>query len=303
VARVAATVDESFAARWEPRSGFFGFLECIDDHAVADAILRHAELALQARGVTHVFGPVNLTMHDEVGLLVEGFGSRPMLLSPYNPPWYETLLSGAGYEQRMDYHSFSWDLDRPMSPAVQRILHRIDQGSVQLRHSDPRHFVEEGRTLLDAYNASFADVWGYVPLRWDEYLHRARDFRRFYRPELAVFAEVDGRVAGFALALPDINEVLATARGRLLPFGWLRLARAVPHIRSARFILLGVLPQFAGRGIAALLAYQVATAARASGIESAELSLVQSSNERVRHIISAFGGRPAKTYRLLHKCL
>ena len=116
-----------------------------------------------------------------------------------------------------------------------------------------------------------------------------------------MFAEVDGRMVGFALTLPDVNEALATVGGRLWPLGWLRLARAVPRIRSARFILLGVLPEFAGRGIAVLLAHRTATAARELGIERAELSLVQAANERVRHVIHAFGGRPLKTYRLFQK--
>jgi GNAT superfamily N-acetyltransferase len=194
-----------------------------------------------------------------------------------------------------------------MSPAAQRMIQRLTGGlsaaSVRVRHSDPKHWIEEGRALLDTYNASFADVWGFVPLGWDEYLSRANEFRRFYRPELAAFAEVAGRTVGFALALPDINEALAIARGRLWPFNWLRLARAIPRIRSGRFILLGVLPEFAGRGIGPLLAFEVAEQGRQLGFRFGELSLVQTSNEPVRHVIRAFGGRPFKTYRLFHKTL
>ncbi|MDH3455598.1 MAG: GNAT family N-acetyltransferase [Gemmatimonadota bacterium] len=307
VGRIAAVVDSDFATRWEPHSGFFGFFESVDDTRVASALLETAESALRTQGRTGVFGPVNLTMHDEVGLLVEGFESRSMLLSPYNPPWYEGLLTDAGYACWTDYQSFSWDLERSTSPAAQRIVQRLARGTapggVRLRHSDPRHWIDEGRTLLDVYNRSFADVWGFVPLSWHEYLSRASQFRKFYRPELAVFAEVDGRMVGFALALPDVNEALATIGGRLWPFGWLRLARAIPRIQSARFILLGVLPEFAGRGIAVLLAHRTAMAARDLGIERAELSLVQVTNERIRRVIDAFGGRPLKTYRLFHKAL
>ena len=306
VGRVASTIDPAFAERWAPRSGFVGFFECVDDEAGARGLLTRAESALRQRGVTRVFGPVNLTTHDEVGLLVEGFDAPPMLLSPYNPPYYETLLRHAGYAPWTDYESFGWDVDRPVSPAVERLLARVarrqgDAGGVRLRRSDPRRWNEEGRELLETYNASFRDVWGFVPLDPEEYWERAGEFRRFYRPELAIFAEAHGRVVGFALALPDINEALPAARGRLLPVGWLRLARAVPRIRSARFILLGVIPEYAGRGIGPLLAHAAAAAARELGMTHGELSLVQASNEPVRHIIEAFGGRRVKTYRLFHK--
>lgn len=307
VGRIAAVLDPAFAERWGSQSGFFGFFECVRDRAVAGALLSRAELHLGDRGVRTVFGPVNLSTHDEVGVLVHGFDAPPMLLSPYNPPWYEEMLTDAGYRPCVEYQSFSWDLERPMSPAAQRIVRRFAGGAlaadVTLRPSEPRRWMEDGRALLETYNASFAEVWGFVPLAWDEYRARADEFRRFYRPEMAVFAESGGRVVGFALALPDINEALATIGGNLWPVGWLRLARAIPRIRSARFVLLGVLPEFRGRGIAPLLAHAVASAAREAGIRTAELSLVQGSNERMQHVIRAFGGRPLKTYRLLRKSL
>ena len=302
VGRVAAIRDDAFATRWEPHSGFFGFFESIDDPAVARALLGCAESALHGHGTRRVFGPVNLTTNDEVGLLVKGFSSRPMLLSPYNPPWYEALLSGAGYVPRIDYHSFGWDVDRPI-PDLHRVARGPTQGGVHVRRSNPKHWAKESRALLDVYNASFVDVWGFVPLSWEEYEPRAKEFRRFYRPELVSFAEVNGRVVGFALALPDINEALITAEGRLWPFGWLRLARAVSRIRSARFILLGVHPEFAGLGIAPLLSYELVTAAREIGLKRVELSLVQEANERVQRIIVAFGGRQLKKYRLFEKTI
>lgn len=303
VGRVAAIVDPAFGARWAPNAGFFGFFESIDDVAVGQALLRQAESALRERGVRQVFGPVNLTLHDEVGFLVDGFDTRPMLLSPFNPPRYAELATSAGYAPATEYHSYGWDFSRTMSPAAQRIVRRLSHGSVRIRRSDPKRWIEEGHALLDTYNAAFTDVWGFVPLTWEEYLSRANEFRQFYRPELAQFAEVDGRIVGFGLALPDINEALQAVDGRLLPFGWLRLMRAVPRIRSARFILLGVLPDFVGRGIAPLLAHGIAEAAREAGIRFAELSLVDASNERVRHVIGAFGGRPVKTFRLFHKAI
>ena len=153
------------------------------------------------------------------------------------------------------------------------------------------------------YNASFADLWGFVPLTWAEYRERAGDFRAFYRPELVLFAERGGRAVGFGLSLPDINELLAPLGGRLWPFGWLQLARGIHRIRSARFILLGVLPEHRARGVAVVIAAEMADAAHRLGIDRAELSLVQADNRKIQAVIAACGGARIKTYRLYERRL
>jgi GNAT superfamily N-acetyltransferase len=305
VGRVAAVIDEDFARRWAPGAGFFGFFECDDDAEAARALLVAAEGALRDEGRGRALGPINLTTHDEVGLLVAGHDAPPMLLSPYNPPRYERFVIEAGFAPRCDYHAYDWSADRPHAPSVDRLLRRLSvSGSgLVLRPSRPSRWDEETRVLFELYNAAFADTWGFVPLTWDEFAQRAAAFRPFYRPELVVFAERRGQPVGFALVLPDVNEALAPLGGRLWPFGWLRLLRGLRRVRSARFLLLGVLPEATGAGVAPLLAHHAAEAARRLGIRRAELSLVHADNRRVRHVIEAFGGKVVKTYRLYEKLI
>jgi GNAT superfamily N-acetyltransferase len=303
--RVAAVIDEEFAHRWSPGAGFFGFFECGDDGEAARALLSAAETALRDAGRSRVLGPVNLTTHDEVGLLVAGHDSPPMLLSPYNPPQYERFVRDAGFTALNDYHAYDWSADRPHAPSVDRLLHRLSApgSGLVLRPSCPSRWDEETRVLFELYNVSFADTWGFVPLAWDEFAQRAATFRPFYRPELVVFAELHGRPVGFALVLPDVNEALAPLGGRLWPFGWLRLLLGLRRVHSARFLLLGVRPEATGAGVAPLLAHRAAEAARRLGIRRAELSLVHGDNRRVRHVIEAFGGKVVKTFRLYEKVI
>ncbi len=303
VGRVASVVDLAFAARWASEAGFFGFFECMDDAGVARALLGAAEADLRAQGVRHVLGPVNLTTNDEVGLLVDGFESRPMVLSPYNAPYYARLVEAAGYAPRLDYYAHAWTPDTGLAPVVARLRRLAARDGVTVRPVDPRRWDAENRLLFELYNASFADLWGFVPLTWDEYRERAGDFRAFYRPELVLFAERGGRAVGFGLSLPDINELLAPLGGRLWPFGWLQLARGIHRIRSARFILLGVLPEYRARGVAVVIAAEMADAAHRLGIDRAELSLVQADNRKIQAVIAACGGARIKTYRLYERRL
>ncbi len=304
--RIAAIVDPEFCRRWDPDAGFFGFFECIQDPEAAAGLFEAAAGALRERGKSRMLGPVNLSTHDEVGLLVEGFDSPPMILSPYNAGYYEALLIGCGFRPRHDYHAYSWRPDAARGAAIDRLLNRASRKPrssklVQVRQMDPRRREAEDRLLFELYNASFASNWGFVPLTWCEYCGRSASFQAFYRPQYVTIAEVDGRAVGFALSLPDVNEALTKIGGRLFPLGWLRLPGVLRRLGGVRLILLGVLPEFRGRGIAALLADEQTKMARHFGARRVELSLVDETNSKVRHLIAAFGGVRGKTYRLFEK--
>lgn len=306
VGRIAAIEDRGFARRWERVTGWFGFFECADDPAAARALLEAAARALAGRGLGAMIGPINLTTHDETGILVDGFDAPASMLTPYNPPYYDRLLREAGCLAARDYHAYRASLAGAVSPAMDRLVRAFTSGRgnaarVRIRALDLRHWEDEARTIMALYNAAFSAVWGFVPITWEEFAPRARQFRAFAVPELVPIAEVDGEPAGFALVLPDINVALARIGGRLLPFGWLTLLHAVPRIRAARFILLGVRPDCGGRGVGALLAYHVRETARRLGITHLELSLVQGLNDPVRHVIDAFDCPITKTYRLYRR--
>jgi GNAT superfamily N-acetyltransferase len=305
VGRVAAIEDRGFARNWEAGTGWFGFFECQDDPVVAQALMDAAEDALRQRGLEAVIGPVNLTTHDETGVLVDGFDAPASLMTPYNPPYYDRLLHAAGYTPANDYYAYRATLVGDVSPAVERLVRSYANGKnrgIRIRPLDLKNWNSEARTIWSLYNRAFESVWGFVPIAWDEFAPRAKRFRQFAVPELVPIAEVDGEPVGFALVLPDINEALRGTNGRLIPFGWLHIARAVPRIRAFRFILLGVLPEHRGSGVGALIAFHVRETARHLGVDL-ELSLVQQINDPVRHVIDAFDCPITKTYRLYKKQL
>ena len=306
VGRIAAILDPAMH-RWAPGAGSFGFFECVEDVDVAGELFRVAEATLRDWGLTEALGPVNLSTHDEVGFLVDGFDRRPAILDPYNPPWYPELAGAHGYEAFRDYHAYRWQPDADLAPAARRLLDRLTRrggaAGVTVRSVEPDRWDEEVRMLHDLYNRCFADLWGFVPIGGDDFAARAAEFQRFYRPELILIASADEWPVGFAIALPDVNVALARAAGRLFPLGWLRLLRAVRDLRTARLVLLGVVPGRRGRGVAPLLAAAMHEAGRRLGIAECELSLVQGANDPMRHVIEAFDTTRIKTVRLYRKTL
>jgi GNAT superfamily N-acetyltransferase len=300
---VATIVDPKFEQRWAADCGFFGFFECVNDPAVSSALLQAVETDLLTQGKRQLLGPVNLTTHDEVGALVEGFVPSAVL-TPYNPVYYPDLFAQAGLSAQQSYHAYQWSEGTTPSRAIQRIVRMLGvDAALRVRPVDPQAWNDEVRMLTVLYNECFAEVWGFVPMRVEEFECKADAFRSFYRPELVLIAEDAGRPIGFAVVLPDVHEALRQGNGRLFPLGWLSLAIRVRRIQRARFILLGVLPAYEGRGVAAIIVQEAILAARRLGIKGVELSLIHAENHRVGHVIDAFGGKVSKTYCLYGKPL
>jgi GNAT superfamily N-acetyltransferase len=302
VGRIAAIDDPRFAERWAPATGLFGFFES-SDVEVTGRLLHAVEQALRARALRSCLGPVNLTTNDEVGLLVDGFESAPMLLTPHHPRRYQDELVANGYQARRDYHSYRWTPEARLAPSVERLTKWRLPPELRLRAFDEGAWDCDVRRLHAAYNECFDDLWGFVPMSWAEFESRARDFRVFYRPELVLLAERGPETVGFAVALPDANEALRGLNGRLLPWGWLRLWRRMGRLRTARALLVGVHPTYRGRGLAVRLAHEMHVRGRRLGLRQGELSLVQDENASMRRVVEAFGGAPIKTFRLYGKDL
>jgi GNAT superfamily N-acetyltransferase len=302
VGRITAHVDREFDRLHHARAGWFGFLETIDDAAVAGALLAAAARWLRDRGARTMVGPTNFTTNHTCGLLVENFTRPPMLETTYNPPYYERHLTSAGLAKVTDLYAWWLDLDdadvRAKLARVAALAARVrTREGLTVRHGDRRRFAEECALIFDLYNRAWRANWGFVPIRRAEALHVAESVRPIVREELVLVAETRGRPVAFALTLPDLNEVLPRS-GRLLPFGWVGLALARRRIRHARVALLGVVPEYRRRGIEAVLIAETALRCRAAGLRSGEMSWTLESNVLVNRAIESAGGRRDRVYRV-----
>jgi GNAT superfamily N-acetyltransferase len=301
--RVAAFYDPALAECRAPGAGGFGCFEAVNEPSVAGALLAAAEDALRHRGADRVVGPVGLTFHDEMGLLVEGQERPPSLLTPFNPPYYAALLEACGYRGWFEQHAYEWRQGAALHPATLRAARRATAAGITVRPIRPGRWSEELRTLHGLYNESFQDAWGFTPITWEDFRRRAQDFRPFYRPELVLIAERAGEPVGFALALPELSPWLARVRGRLWPFGAVRLAVGARTVRRARMMLLGVRPAWRAVGVAPALVAEIVAQGIRLGLTGGELSLVHEGNRAARHIITASGGVRTKTFRVYLKRL
>jgi GNAT superfamily N-acetyltransferase len=289
--------------------GTFGFFECVNDQAVADLLLDTAAGWLQERGMTLMRGPYNPSGTDEVGLLIEGFDTRPALLEAHTPPYYVSLMEGAGFTKYLD--TMAWlvradpearDVADVLPPRLVRVAERAQTHiAARLRPVNLAAWDAEVGLACRIYNAALAHLPDYVPVPEAEFAAFAAAFKPILDPDMALVAAVNGQPAGFALALPDFNEALQHANGRLFPFGALKLWWYGRRLHRATFKILMVLPEYRARGLETLLIVATARALWAKGYREADLSLTGEENENVQRLLAGLGMKVYRRYRVYQR--
>ena len=303
VGRIAAIENRAHNRFHEDRTGFWGFFECVDDQEVANALFSAASQWLALRGLTSMLGPMNPSTNYECGLLVEGFEHRPTFMTAWNPPYYDRLCRGAGLTKAKDLLGFWFPAAEPgyqLPDFVARQADRaLEKGRIEFRDLDPRHFAREVALCWEIYNDAWERNWGFVPMARAEFEHMAKDMKQLLWPELAFMASIDGKPAGFMLAVPDYNKALAKNRsGRLFPLGLLRLLLGKRTVDTARVMALGVKGKFRSRSILALFTREVMRRGLAMGKVGAEASWLLEDNQLIVKPMRAMGARERMRWRV-----
>lgn len=298
--RIAAVVNRRHIEIHGEKTGFFGLFECVNDHAVAAALFDAAAGFLRSRGLTVMRGPENLSINDDLGLLIEGFDSPPAIMMPHNPPYYAALIEARGFRKAMDLLAYYEDIGPTSIPdSVKLGIERCrERYQFRIRQVNMSRFEEDLRTIHSLYSRAWERNWGAIAMTEKEFAHLAAQLKPAVDPDFCLIAEVGGETAGFSLALPDFNQVLIKLNGRLFPFGFLKALWYRRHIDRLRVITLGTLRKFRHMGIDSCFYYENWKRALAKGMTRAEMSWILETNAPMNNALTKLGYRVYKRYRL-----
>ncbi len=310
VGRISAQIDRLAPPEpGRPAAGHFGLLAAEDDDAIFAALLTTAEDWLRARGCGRAVGPLNLSINEEVGLLIDGFDTPPMVMMGHDPRYAAARIEAQGYVKAKDVYAY---LCRSSDDLPEPVLRRIRRGvpdGVKLRQLDMKRYDAEVATLTEILNDAWSHNWGFTPTTEAETRALAKGLKSVIDPTLVWFAEIDGEAAGVIVYLPNVNEAITGLGGKLLPFGWARLLwrLKVRRVKSIRVPLMGVRKKFHRDRRGQLLPFLMidigGRRAFALGYERFELSWILEDNLPMRRISEAIGAYAYKTYRIYEKAL
>ncbi|EGX58128.1 hypothetical protein SZN_19430 [Streptomyces zinciresistens K42] len=303
--RVSATVDPAYVERFG-KTGFFGWFECVDDPGVAAALLRTAETWVAERGMDRVAGPYSYCATQEFGLLVGGYGDRPAVFQPHNPPYYRRLLEDAGYGPDFRTDTFSWYGEREagrMDPLVRRGEELCEKLGLTVRDLDPERWDSEVDLVQELLAASFADNHDMVPISRPVLRFQLDELRELIDPRLTRIVEHGGRAVAFSMLAADGNELLKVADGTVTDEFAARYEELKAGIRGTVVLMMGARPEWAGRGVGRILVGEIAKVVRGDigSYRDMHTTWIHEHNWQSRAYLAHARTGPARTYAVYGK--
>ncbi len=309
VGRISAQVDQLHQQQYESKTGFFGLIEAPDDDEVFTALFETAENWLRNQGMQQISGPFNLGINQEVGILVDGFDTPPYVMMGHSPPYYDAAIKRCDYQQAQDLLAYELDSSTLTIPRVMQSLIKRSGERIQVRNLDRKNKDAELEVMRDIFNDAWQNNWNFVPFTREEFTAVGKELLMVVPKDFIQIATIDGEDSAFVVLLPNINEIISSLNGRLLPFGWAKLLwhLKVKFPKSGRVPLMGVRQKYQNTRFGPALAYVTIKGAmdagKARGLERAEMSWILDHNHGVRNIIESIGGEISKRYRMYEKDL
>jgi hypothetical protein len=301
--RVASIINRRHIEYQGERAGFFGFFECVDDPEAASLLMDRVKEELKGHGMEVMRGPMNFSTNEECGFLIEGFEEPPMLMTPYNPPYYDGLMQGCGLNKAKDLFAYIHEVKEELPEKVLKVASIAERRGVTVRPINMKDFLSDMMAFREIYNSAWADNWGFIPLTEREVEFLARRLKEAVVPELTLVAEVGGEPAGFMGLLPDFNHVLRKMNGKLNPLSIVKALYYSRKIKDLRLLLLGIKKEYRLKGLDALLFREGFKGVRKGGYRRVEFSWVLEDNLPVQRLVEMIEGRLYKRYRIYEKRL
>jgi GNAT superfamily N-acetyltransferase len=255
--RISAHTNTQHQKEHNEDIGFFGFFDSVDRVDVAKALFKAAGDWNKKRGFASMRGPTNFSVNQEIGLLIDGFDTPPMVMMRHDHPYYQKLYEACGLEKAMDLYAYLSERTE-MPERIERLAAAIEKRSgvtIRSLSKNKKELQKDIETVFEIYTKAWEYNWGNVPMTKAEFDHIVAELLPLADPDLIFIAEKDGHPAGFSLALPNYNEVLKVMNGHVNPITMIKALLAKRKIHSARVITMGIIKEYQGRGIDTLLYY------------------------------------------------
>jgi GNAT superfamily N-acetyltransferase len=301
--RIAAFVNRTHNALHHDKTGFFGFFDCVNDPPVAGALFERAARYLREKGMESMRGPMNFSTNEECGFLLEGFDEPPVIMMPYNAPYYNELSEGCGMRKVRDLYAYIYEVQDNLPEKVERVAAIAEKRGITARPINMKRFKDEMMIFKDVYHSAWENNWGFVPMTDEELDYMSGRLKQIIIPEMVVIAEKEGTPVGFMGLIPDFNFVLKHMRGRLNPVSIMKALYYSRKITDLRVMLLGIKKEFRNKGVEALLYKEGWKPIKRGRYKRVEFSWILEDNIPVQRTIEIFGGRVYKKYRIYERAI
>ncbi|MCF6290989.1 MAG: hypothetical protein L3J03_08350 [Desulfobacterales bacterium] len=291
----------------QARTARFCCLETWKDKDVVHALLHSVETWARQNGMEKIIGPYGFSDQDPEGFLIDGFENRATIATYYNFAWLPQFVEQKGYSKEIDYFVYKIKVPEKPSPLHLRICERVLQrGNFKVQEARNRRDLKKWvKPVLELMNECYSnsDIFGYTPLDEEEMENLAKRYFPFLNHNFVKLVTLDNKPVAFIIAIPDMTEGIQKARGRLFPFGWLKILQAARKTKQIDLLLGGVKEGYRQAGLDILLLTRMIAAAHEARLEVVDTHHQMETNIKVRALSKKLGGEVYKRYRVYQKGL
>lgn len=304
--RIAGMINHKFVEKWKSKFAGFGWFEAIDDVGVSKALLNIVEEWVRIEGMEAVQGPMGLTNFDHQGMLIEGFDELPTVASTYNYPYYPVHMEAAGYGKKVDYVEFEVKVPETILDKALRISDLVmKRKGVRLYKAKSKKDVQKhAKRIFEIINETYSHLYGFVELSDKQMALYTKKYFPYMNPDLvSMLFDKNDQMVGFQITLPTLSRAMQKANGRLFPFGFRHLLKALKNPTLIDLYLVGILPEYQNQGLNAIFMLDLQKTCLELGIKLAETNSELEDNHKVQSFWKNYDARQHKRKRIFIKHL
>lgn len=303
--RIAVLANRHYNDYHKSRTAFFCYFDTVDDVYVAQRLFEAADAWARDHDLDTLIGPKGFLRSDGMGILIEGFEHRAAPGIPYNYAYYQELMDALGFEKEIDYLSGYVEGDYDLPERFYQIAKRVKERSgFWVKSFDSKRELRRWAPQIQRVNnEAFTEVWGYYPLDDAETRMISQQLLTIADPRMLKLVMKGDEVAGFAFVYPDISAALQDIRGRLWPFGWIKLLREFKRTRRLSANGVGLLPKYQGLGANAVLYTELLKTLKSREFDFCDVAQVAENNQKSLGDMMAGGVRWYKRHRIYRRSI
>lgn len=303
VGRIAAIINHKANKIWNQKYARFSFVDFIDDVKVVDALFGTVESWARHKGMTHIHGPMGFSDMDHEGLLIHGFDRISTLSTSYSYPYYKKHIERLGYKKDQDWNEYLIPIPQGVPERFARVSQIVQKrfGLVVKHFQNKNEVAQYARGIFKLLNKSYKDLYGFAELSDKQIDYYVNMYIPMLRLEFltVILRQEDHKLVGFGIGLPSLASALQKAKGKFLPTGWFHLYNALKGKgnKVLDLLLIGVDPEYQGKGVNSLIFNEFIPAANRLGFEVAESNPELALNTKVQSMWDGLNAEHHKTRR------
>ncbi len=308
VGRIAGIVNHKYNERWNQKSARFGWIDFIDDEQVSQKLIEHVINWAKEKGMNKIHGPLGFTDLDGEGMLIEGFDELSTFGSIYNHPYYKKHIEKLGFEKDADWIEFTVNFDPTVAgpEKVSRIANAVAERNHLriLRVKKAKEMLPYAREIFYLINEAYKNLFGFVELTDKQIDMYVKAYFGFIKPDyVPIILDTNNKVAAFGITMPSLSIAVQKSKGKLFPFGFIYILKAMKNNPDVDLYLTAVRPELQNKGVNAMLINEMHNVFVRNNIQKVETNRELEENSKIQAQWRFFENRLHKRRRCYKKSI